>query len=108
MKLDVTRDVVMDLWSLCEAGAATTDSRALVDAFLAADPGFAETLRASERLVDLVPPVRLSPDAERRILDDARRRARMKLMIVGGAVAMGGLLLLVALLGAVFVMFGLR
>jgi hypothetical protein len=46
----VTRDVVSDLWPLCEAGEASSDTRALVDAFLAQDPSFAATLRGGLRL----------------------------------------------------------
>jgi hypothetical protein len=77
-----------------------------VDAFLAEDPTFAHTLRASEKLVSVVPPLRLSPDAERRLLDDTRQRARMKLMVIGGAVAIGGAILMVALVGALVLTFG--
>jgi hypothetical protein len=44
--LNVTRDVVTDLWPVYESGEATADTRALVDEFLANDPAFAETLRA--------------------------------------------------------------
>ena len=45
--LNVTRDVVADLWPVYEAGEATADTRALVDEFLANDPSFAQTLRAA-------------------------------------------------------------
>lgn len=108
MRLEVTRDVVTDLWSLCRAGDATPDSRALVDAFLAEDPAFARTLQASDKLANVLPPVRLSAEAERRLLDEARQRARMKLMVIGGAVAIVGTLLMVALAGALFLTFGAR
>jgi hypothetical protein len=43
--MKVTRDVVSDLWPLYEAGEATADTRALVEAFLAEDPAFADRLR---------------------------------------------------------------
>jgi len=98
----------MDLWSLYRTGDATPDSRALVDAFLAGDPGFAQTLQSSEKLTSIVPPIRLSADAERRLLDETRQRARMKLMIVGAAVAIVGTLLIAALAGAFFLTFGGR
>lgn len=45
--LNVTRDVVADLWPVYESGEATADTRALVDAFLASDPAFAAKLRAT-------------------------------------------------------------
>jgi len=45
--LNVTRDVVADLWPVYESGEATADTRALVDEFLANDPAFVRTLRAA-------------------------------------------------------------
>jgi len=97
MKLEVTRAVVKDLWPLCRAGEASSDSTALVDAFLATDSGLASTLEESEKVSWVVPAVRLSPDAERRLLDEARGRTRLKLQIIGASAALGGLLLFAAL-----------
>ncbi len=102
MKLDVTREVVTDLWSLYRAGDATADSKALVDSFLAEDPAFAETLRTSEQLTSAVPPLRLSADAERRLLDEVRQRARTRLLLIGGALAVVAVLAFAALGGALF------
>jgi ferric-dicitrate binding protein FerR (iron transport regulator) len=99
MKLEVTRDVVNDLWPLCRSGEASADSRALVDTYLAQDAAFASTLQESGRLTQAMPPFRLSPGAERRLLDDARERARLKMYVIGGAIALTGFLLLVALGG---------
>jgi hypothetical protein len=45
--LNVTRDVVADLWPVYESGEATADTRALVDEFLANDPAFVRMLRAA-------------------------------------------------------------
>lgn len=106
MKLDVTRDVVNDLWPLCRTGDASDDSQALVDAFLAQDDAFAASLRESEALTRAVPRFRLSPDAERRLLDEARQRARAKLMLIGATIGLSGLLALVALGGVLFVFAG--
>lgn len=103
MKLEVTRDVVNDLWPLCRSGDASADSRTLVDAFLAEDTSFASTLKETETMTQAMPALKLSPDAERRMLDDARDRARMKLLVVGGGIALGGAILIVALVGALFV-----
>ncbi len=106
MKLDVTRDVASDLWALCRAGDASAETRALVDAFLAADPELAESLKKEEETMStIVPQVRLSPDAERRMLDDAARNARLKLLIVGGSVALGAALLFAAFAGALILTF---
>jgi hypothetical protein len=103
MKLEVTRDVVSDLWPLYRAGDASVDSRGLVEAYLAADAAFASTLKESEMLSHVVPPVRLSPEGELRLLQDAQQRARTKLLIVAGSIAMGGLLLVAVFAGALWV-----
>ena len=55
--LNVTRDVVADLWAVYESGEATADTRALVDEFLANDPAFARTLRADPRMSAPAPDV---------------------------------------------------
>lgn len=103
MKLEVTRDVVNDLWPLCRSGDASPESRALVDEFLAADTAFAATLKETETMTSAMPAFKLSPDAERRMLDDARDRARLKLLVIGGGIAIGAMILTVALIGALFV-----
>jgi ferric-dicitrate binding protein FerR (iron transport regulator) len=94
MKFEVTRSVVSDLWPLCQSGDASADTRALVDAYLREDAPFAEKLRASEHLQGLLPQIRLSPDAERRLLEDAAKRARIKMLLIGGALGVGALLLI--------------
>jgi len=38
--MNVTHDVVSDLWPLYASGEASADTRALVDTFLAGDPAF--------------------------------------------------------------------
>lgn len=101
MMYDVTRDIVSDLWPLCRCDEASADSRRLVDAFLATDGDFATRLRESKRLNGAMPPYRLSPDAELRLLQDARERARWKMLLVGGVIALGAL----ALLGALAIAF---
>jgi hypothetical protein len=57
--MTVTRHVISDLWPLYESREASPDTQALVDAFLAQDPGFAKTLRESAdidlRRPELVP-----------------------------------------------------
>jgi hypothetical protein len=105
MKLEVTRDVVSDLWPLYRSGESSADSRALVEAFLAGDGPFAAKLQESETMIPELPAVRLSPEAERVLLDDARDRARLKLLVIGGSVGLAGLLLLLALGGAIWAMF---
>jgi hypothetical protein len=104
MKLDVTRDVVSDLWPLVRAGEASADSRSLVDAFLAADAAYAAQLKESEMMSGAVPTYRLSPGAERRLLDDARERARFKLLVIGGGIALAGFIALAAFVALMFFM----
>ena len=77
MKLEVTRDVVSDLWPLCQTGEASPDSQALVRAYLAEDSSFAAILERSKTMTSSLSDLHLSPDAERRLLDDARDRARV-------------------------------
>ena len=95
--MDVTRDVVSDLWPLCRSGEASAGSQTLVEAFLAQDDDFAAALKATEKQARVVPALRLSPDAERRLLDQARERARRKWLVIGGAVGLIGFLLVAAL-----------
>lgn len=105
MKYEVTREVVSDLWPLVRANEASAASRALVDAFLAEDGALAARLRESGDRPEVTPALRLSPDAERRLLDEARRRARTKLLIVGGGIGMAAILLLAAFVTLVAVFF---
>ena len=102
MKLEVTRDVVSDLWPLYQSGEASADSRALIDAFLARNDQFAASLQESDRLIRAMPTVRLSPDAERRLLHEASERARLKLLVIGGAIGLAGFVALAALVGLLY------
>jgi hypothetical protein len=43
--MNVTREVINDLWPVYAAGEASADTRALVEAFLRQDPGFAGLLQ---------------------------------------------------------------
>jgi ferric-dicitrate binding protein FerR (iron transport regulator) len=99
MNMKVTRNVVHDLWPLCQSGEASPDSQALVDAYLATDPEFTITLKETTKMKTAMPGYQLSPDAERRLLDEARSRARTRLLIIGGGIAAAALMLLVALFG---------
>jgi hypothetical protein len=60
--LNVTRDVVTDLWPIYEAGDASADTRALVDEFLANDGSFAQTLRAASQVQP--PAVEVTPETK--------------------------------------------
>jgi hypothetical protein len=56
-------------------------------------------LQESTTLTQPLPTVRLSSETERRLLDQARERARLKLLLVGGAVAIVVLAVLGSLSG---------
>jgi hypothetical protein len=72
--MNVSREVINDLWPVYAAGEASTDTRALVEAFLRQDPEFAELLerRVEERLLRQDMP-RLPPDCEARALRRTKR-----------------------------------
>ena len=72
--LNVTRDVVADLWPVYEAGEATADTRALVDEFLANDPAFAQTVRAAPAVP--APAVTVPPEAKLAALKRTRDLVR--------------------------------
>src|SRR5258708_22942308 len=63
--MNVTREVINDLWPLYAAGEASADTRALVEVFLRQDPDFAGLLqrRGEEDLLRHDVP-RLAPDRE--------------------------------------------
>jgi hypothetical protein len=104
MKLEVTREVVTDLWPLYRTGEASVDSRSLVEGYLVSDPEFASQLRESAAFSGGIPGVRLSPDVERRLLDQARDRARKDLLIKGAAIAFVAVVVLTALSGVMLLM----
>ena len=72
--LNVTRDVVADLWPVYEAGEASADTRALVDEFLRTDPEFAGTLRTTIAVGD--PRIELQPEAKLAALKRTRDLVR--------------------------------
>ncbi len=75
--MKITPDVISDLWPLYAAGETSPDTRALVDEFLAANPGMAEKMR---RQFDMpVGESAIPPDAEARALEHT------KAQIGGGA-----------------------
>jgi hypothetical protein len=72
--MNVTRDVIIDLWAVYAAGEASSDTRAVVDAFLKQDPEFARLLQDAGA-GDLRQPCAVgpSPDGEARALRRTKR-----------------------------------
>jgi hypothetical protein len=54
--MNITKDVIADLMPLYEAGEASADTRALVEAFLKADPGLLTDRSVDEALKTSLPP----------------------------------------------------
>jgi hypothetical protein len=72
--MNITREVINDLWPVYAAGEASADTRALVEAFLRQDPEFARLLhgREEERLLRYEHP-KLPPDREALALRRTKR-----------------------------------
>jgi anti-sigma factor RsiW len=63
--MNISPDVIIDLWPLYVAGEASAATRALVDEFLAQNPEFASRLRDDDASKLLTPaPLSLEPDHE--------------------------------------------
>jgi hypothetical protein len=75
--MNVTREVINDLWPVYAAGEASADTRALVEAFLRDDPEFASLLRGrgEEGLLRHDLP-KLPPDREAQALRKTKRHLR--------------------------------
>jgi hypothetical protein len=71
--MNVTRQVISDLWPLYSAGEASRDTRALVEAFLEGDPSFAAALQESSRVIPGPLSPALPPDHELKALARTRR-----------------------------------
>ena len=99
------RNLIEDLWPLYQSNELSKEGRTLVESFLAQDNEFASVLQTSRKMSQVIPNLQLSPDQERRLLDQAQERARLKLLIIGGGVAVAGLMLLTALVAVIFFMF---
>jgi hypothetical protein len=83
--MNVTRDVIEDLLTVCLAGEASRDSHALVDEWLLTDPELAR--RAAEAGRGELPPVMLpEPTAEKRALSRTRRWLRGRMVLLGVAI----------------------
>jgi hypothetical protein len=88
MKMDVSSAVISDLWPVYASGEASPDARALVEAFLAADPAFAQTLRDSSGVtLGVAKAPALSPDHELKTLALTKRRLRGYLWLLQLAIA---------------------
>jgi hypothetical protein len=75
--MNVTREVIDDLWPAYAAGEASADTRTLVEAFLQQDPEFARLLRGrGEESLLRQDALRLPPDSEAKALRRTKRLLR--------------------------------
>jgi anti-sigma factor RsiW len=86
MNATITRDIVLDLWPAYEAGEASPDTRAVIEAYLVGDPQLAAVVRKVGAAVrgHRVP----GPDAadERRVVEATRRRLGRQRWLAAGAI----------------------
>ena len=74
--LNVTRDVVADLWPVYESGEASADTCVLIEEFLKTDAEFATTLRTAAGV--LPPEVDVRPETKLAALERTRDLVRGK------------------------------
>jgi len=72
--MNITREVIIDLWSVYTAGEASADTRGLVEEFLRQDTEFARVLqeKGDADLLEPETPV-LPPDREAQALNQTKR-----------------------------------
>ena len=97
MRIEITRSVVNDLWSLERTGQASPESRAVIKEYLAADPDFRSVLDASEQLTSVTPQVRVLPDADRQLLDLTVARLQSRTILWATGIASVTVLLIVVI-----------
>lgn len=83
--MNVTRDVIRDLLTVCLAGDASSDSRALVEEWLRKDPELARFAEQSAK-IDLAAAPALPPTIEKQTLDRTRRHLRWRMILLGFAI----------------------
>jgi hypothetical protein len=72
--MNVTRQVITDLWPLYAAGEASVDTRSLVEAFFRQDPEFEKTLQEQGTEIMLQQEIpQLPPDHETKALRRTKR-----------------------------------
>ena len=80
--MKITRDVVKDLLTVCSAGEASSDTRALVEEWLRSDPELARQAEQADSVaLPDVPP--LPPTVEKQALDRTRRHLRWRMFLFG-------------------------
>ena len=85
--MNVTREVITDLWPVYTSGEASTDTAALVNEYLRNDPEFAQFIRDEGIQQRLTPiPVPVSPEQEKKSLNLTKKHLRIRGMLMGFAI----------------------
>ncbi len=79
--MNITRDVINDLWPLYLDGAASADSRALVEEFFREDPAWKKALQESAKDLGPLPAPAPAPDREIEMLNRLKKHALVKRII---------------------------
>ena len=74
--MNLSRDVIADLWLVYTSGEASEDTQEIVEDFLATDPEFAMILKQERSSQMLDTPALPSADQEMRALNATRKRLR--------------------------------
>ncbi len=83
--MNVTRDVILDLLSLCHAGEASDDTRALVAAYAAEDPEIARLLTSPPATALPEPPHALDKENEMQTLEKTTSYMKWNTVFLAGA-----------------------
>ncbi len=75
--MNITRDVITDLWPLYADGAASPDTRALVDEFLRSDSQWAAAMQSAQSTAKSLPAPATNPDQEARMFNRIKLSQRI-------------------------------
>jgi hypothetical protein len=74
--MNVTKDVIIDLWPLYADGSASADSRALVEEYLRDHPDWSKKLQHSPPRSTWPSPAAITPDEEVQMLNRIKKRVQ--------------------------------
>jgi hypothetical protein len=80
--MNVTRDVISDLWPLHQSGEASADTRRLVAEYLASDPELATRLAQEDAAVPPILAVGSRPEAARVLLSRTKTLLRRRTLFL--------------------------
>ncbi|HTX19163.1 MAG TPA: hypothetical protein VMG34_10935 [Bacteroidota bacterium] len=84
--MKITSDVINDLLPLYSSGECSSDTKALVEEYLTANPGVSLPSPADKRLINATLPGRMEAGDELRVLLATRRRLRVRSSVMALAI----------------------